>query len=154
MVPYPKRIKDEINLFWHKPKRIFYLDIAKLHLHRKLRPSFPIFLSTFLLSHKLSIIKPAFSKKGINNSSVVSPQTNLFWHKPKRIFYLDIAKLHLHPKLFNKPDPKRFLKNKERLERVENFLEDEESKIVMQNMLNYWISGDLHLLYVLDKEPI
>lgn len=76
----------------------------------------------------------------------IKDEINLFWHKPKRIFYLDIAKLHLHPKLFNKPDPKRFLKNKERLERVENFLEDEESKIVMQNMLNYWISGDHSLV--------
>ena len=76
----------------------------------------------------------------------IKDEINLFWHKPKRIFYLDIAKLHLHPKLFNKPDPRRFLENKERLERVETFLEDEESKIVLQNILNYWISGDYSLV--------
>lgn len=33
LVPYSNRIKRELDSLRNKPKRVFYIDVAKLHLH-------------------------------------------------------------------------------------------------------------------------
>lgn len=78
----------------------------------------------------------------------IKAELNSFRNKPKRVFYIDIAKLHLHPMLFHRPNRKNFMEKMEKLAPVEGFLEDSKSKQILQNVLNYWISGERY--YVRD----
>lgn len=76
----------------------------------------------------------------------IEKEISAFKHKPRRIFYLDVAKLHLHPVLFRRPDRDNVAKLQKKLVQVEDILEDNESKSVLQNVLNYWISGEYSLV--------
>lgn len=84
------------------------------------------------------IISPYFSgiKKELENLSV----------RPRKVFKLDIAKLHLHPTLLFDNAVSFCHENMEKIEQVEKMLEDEESARVLNNVMNYWIHGDYELV--------
>lgn len=63
-------------------------------------------------------------------------------HKPKRIYYLDIAKFHNHHYLFKLPDENFLSVNAEKIKYVESVLEDEESIDVLHRVIDYWLTGD------------
>lgn len=58
------------------------------------------------------------------------------------IHYLDIALFGYHPTLFKKADIYWFEKNTQLVNEVQCLLEDDLSREVMENVLNYWICGD------------
>ncbi len=73
-------------------------------------------------------------------------EISLLKKKPQNLYYLDVAKLHTHPSLFLPPNRELFEKNEDKAKLVEKMLEDKESKEILENVLNYWISGDHSLV--------
>lgn len=87
------------------------------------------------------------------NAVIVVPYPNRmrreidsFEHKPKRIYYLDVAKLHTHPVLFKRPQKENIELEQEKILQVADMLEDDMSKEILEIMLNYWISGNHNLI--------
>lgn len=66
--------------------------------------------------------------------------------KPKRIFYTDFAKFHMHPSLFLDKGKEFISNHMDSIREVYEFLEDDYSRDVVENLLNYWISGDALLV--------
>lgn len=67
---------------------------------------------------------------------------------PNRIYYVDFAKFHDHPTLY-KNRGKRICKNRiNEINEVYDLLYDDKSRMVLEKLLNYWISGDIN--YVME----
>lgn len=62
-------------------------------------------------------------------------------HQPKRIFYLDVYRLHCHPVLFQRPQCNWQNIHAGELAMVNDLLEDDSSRETLRNVIQYWIEG-------------
>lgn len=61
--------------------------------------------------------------------------------KPRNVFFLDIAMLHSHPTMFLDKAKEVVSQYLEEYKQIYNDFDDKESKIVWENLINYWLGG-------------